>query len=88
VNSTHTEAREKFRLLLDAAIAEGRYPCRDDELRPRAVAAVARVARQHPDATPEDIAAAFDVFDLEQREAEGAWARQTRCEPRSPAGCP
>ncbi|MFV8054806.1 hypothetical protein [Mycobacterium sp. 48b] len=68
VDSTNAEARERFGLLLNAAIVDGEYPSPADDLRPLAAAAVARVARQHPDATPADIASAYDIFDHEQRD--------------------
>jgi hypothetical protein len=57
-----TELRHRLQGLLNAALAKGRAPSGDAGLGPRTMAALAAVADQHPEATPEHIAHAYDMF--------------------------
>jgi hypothetical protein len=57
-----TELRQRFQGLLNAAIAMGRAPSGESGLGPRTMAAVSVVAHEHPEATPEHIAHAYDMF--------------------------
>jgi hypothetical protein len=54
-----------FRELLSAAIARGRRPQRSGALGPATWTAIDAVAREHPDADPEHIVAAYEAFAIE-----------------------
>ncbi|MDR3661973.1 MAG: hypothetical protein P4L86_16585 [Mycobacterium sp.] len=68
-------AEQTFRDLLTAAIAWGRRPLHTSVLGPSSWVAIDVVAREHPDATPEQIAAAFDAFAIEHRDTDRAAAQ-------------
>lgn len=57
-----TDVRQRFQIALNRALVVGRAPDRAIGLGPHTVAAVTRVAAEHPDATAEIIAAAYDAF--------------------------
>jgi len=52
----------QFQRAIAAAITGGRAPAALTRLGPRTVAALTQVAREHPEATPEHIASAYDTF--------------------------
>lgn len=56
------ELRRRFQQLLNVAIAEGRVPDSDAGFGPRTLAAITQVAREHPEATADQIASAYDAF--------------------------
>lgn len=58
-------AEQIFRGLLAAAIASGRRPDPTATLGPASWVAVDALARQHPDATPDQVIAACDAFAME-----------------------
>jgi hypothetical protein len=57
----HAAMRRRFRLLLHRAMVDGRSPC-CDKLGPGTLAAIGVVALKHPEASPDDILAAFGAF--------------------------
>lgn len=63
-----TDLAEKiFRELLTAAIARGCRPHHAAALRPTTWLAIDAIAREHPEATPDQIVAAHDAFNREHR---------------------
>ncbi|MGE3842602.1 MAG: hypothetical protein AB7I50_13535 [Vicinamibacterales bacterium] len=56
------ELRERFQHMLNAALTQGRFSWRGSQLGLSTIAAVAAVADDHPDASVEQIAAAYDAF--------------------------
>jgi hypothetical protein len=59
------ELRRRFQNALNCAITLGQVPTRGHGLGPHTFMAVAMVAQDHPDATPELIADAYDAFHRE-----------------------
>lgn len=57
-----TDLRERFQDALHVALITGSPPPRSMGLGPQSLAAVTLIAAEHPYATAEDIAAAFDAF--------------------------
>jgi hypothetical protein len=66
---TREELRVIFQMLLNQALTRGRAPSGYSVLGPGTRAAIEAVAREHPDAEAECIAAAYDAFQLEHGEA-------------------
>ncbi|WP_309224931.1 three-helix bundle dimerization domain-containing protein [Mycolicibacterium sp. CBMA 234] len=56
---------QTFRALLTAAVAQGRRPPHTTTIGPACWIAIDILARDHPDATPDQIVAAFDAFAIE-----------------------
>lgn len=56
------QLRRCFRTVLNGAIAQGLPPDGGSGLGPRTVLAIATVAREHPEAAPELITAAVEIF--------------------------
>jgi hypothetical protein len=65
VEHSPQELHQRFCRLLHHALAQGGTPDERTGLGPRTRAAVARVAREHPEATVDLIADAYDAFHLE-----------------------
>lgn len=60
-----SELQQRFQAALNHAIARGRAPAHDTGLGPRTLTAVTAVAHDHPDATADLIADAYDAFHRE-----------------------
>lgn len=60
-----SELRTVFQELLNLAITQGRTATAGLDLGCRTTAAIDRVAHEHPDATADLIADAYDIFQLE-----------------------
>lgn len=56
------ELRERFQHMLNAALTEGRFQWRGSGLGRATIAAVSAVADDHPDASVDQITAAYDAF--------------------------
>lgn len=66
--SPPAELRQRFLIALNDAITRGRAPGHDVGLgHPHTLAAMTLVAQDHPDATAELIAEAYDTFNSEHR---------------------
>jgi len=65
--SPPSELQQRFLIALNNAITRGRAPGHDTGLGPRTLAAMTLVAQDHPDATAELIADAYDTFNGEHR---------------------
>lgn len=65
--SQPSELQQRFQIALNNAIARGRVPAHDTGLGPHTFSAVTAVAQDHPDATAELIADAYDAFHREHR---------------------
>lgn len=63
-------AEQTFRDLLTAAITRGHRPPPTTDLGPTCWIAIDALAREHPDATPERVVAAFDAFAIEHQNAD------------------
>ncbi len=61
-SGTTPELRERFRRALNEAITMGRLPDPDSGLAHYTLVALRLVAAEHPNATPDLIASAFDAF--------------------------
>jgi hypothetical protein len=62
-----SELQQRFQTALNNAIARGRVPTPDTGLGPRTFTAVTAVAHDHPDATAQLIASAYDAFHHEHK---------------------
>ena len=60
-----SELRQRFQTALNNAITHGRSPIDGTGLGPLTQAAVTVVAQDHPDADADQIADAYDAFELE-----------------------
>jgi hypothetical protein len=67
------ELRQAFQGLLNLALTLGRATPSRFELGPGTRAAIDVVAREHPDADVDSIAAAYDEFQREHGEPSTAW---------------
>lgn len=65
--SPPAELQKRFLIALNNAITRGRAPGHDTGLGPHTLAAMTLVAQDHPDATAELIADAYDTFNSEHR---------------------
>ncbi len=63
--SSLSKLRTVFQEQLNLAITQGQAPAPESDLGPATTAAIDRVAREHPDAEADDIAAAYDAFLLD-----------------------
>ena len=63
---------QTFRDLLTAAITRGHRPPPTTILGPTCWIAIDVLAREHPDAAPERVVAAFDAFAIEHLEIDGS----------------
>ncbi|OBC00384.1 hypothetical protein A5784_20360 [Mycobacterium sp. 852013-50091_SCH5140682] len=64
-------AESTFRELVNRAIVHGHRPHRTAMVGPATWASIDLLAQEHPDATPEHIACAYDAFDVEHRHNSG-----------------
>ena len=65
--------RSSFQELLNLALIRGRVASGHAGLGPSTLAAINAVALEHPDAEPELIADAYDVFEREHGAGGGEW---------------
>jgi hypothetical protein len=67
-------AEQTFHELLTAAITHGRRPQHTTAVGPTCWVAIDVLAREHPDATPEHVAAAYDAFAIDHQNPEATEA--------------
>ncbi|WP_029367408.1 three-helix bundle dimerization domain-containing protein [Mycobacterium sp. UM_WWY] len=67
VEESSDVAEATFRELVNRAIVHGHRPDRTTVVGPATWASIDLLAQEHPDATPDHIACAFDAFDAEHR---------------------
>lgn len=57
-----SDPRDQFRRLLNEAITAGTAPSAGTDLGPYTLVAITVIAAEHPDASPDSIASAYDAF--------------------------